>query len=60
LRIEQAEHLLVADPCVSDTVRQWIATIDGQDRRPRAPVSSPASGALGRRCDALSLTDVPD
>jgi transposase InsO family protein len=33
LRIEQAEHLLVSYPCVYDTVRWRIATIDGQGRQ---------------------------
>jgi hypothetical protein len=33
LRIEQAEHLLVSYPCVYDTVRRRIATIDGQGRQ---------------------------
>jgi transposase len=34
LRIEQAEHLLVSYPCVYDTVRRRITTIDGQGRQP--------------------------
>jgi hypothetical protein len=34
LRIEQAEHLLVSYPCVYDTGRRRIATIDGQGRQP--------------------------
>jgi hypothetical protein len=33
LRIEQAEHLLVSYPCVYDTVRRRITTIDGQGRQ---------------------------
>jgi hypothetical protein len=34
LRIEPAEHLLVSYPCVYDTVRRRISTIDGQGRQP--------------------------
>jgi transposase InsO family protein len=33
LRIEQADHLLVSYPCVYDTVRRRIITIDGQGRQ---------------------------
>lgn len=33
LRIEQADRLLVSYPCVYDTVRRWIRTIDGQGRQ---------------------------
>jgi transposase len=33
LRIEQAEHLLVSSPCVSDPVRRRITTIDGHGRQ---------------------------
>jgi hypothetical protein len=34
LRLEQADHLLVSYPCVYDTVRRRIITIDGQGRQP--------------------------
>jgi hypothetical protein len=34
LRIERTEHLLVSYPCVYDTVRRRITTIDGQGRQP--------------------------
>ena len=33
LRIEPADHLLVSYPCVYDTVRRRIITIDGQGRQ---------------------------
>ena len=33
LRIEQADHLLVSYPCVYDTVRRRITTIDGHGRQ---------------------------
>ena len=37
VQIEQAEHLLVSYPCVYDTVRRRIATVNGQGRQQERP-----------------------